>query len=163
MNRVKTKKVSQIKDHIFTSAESVDRTQTSSADALSVEPSVSGQTDGAAASLEVVLDIANANRIAGWGWNPAQPQQRLTLNIFFDDVQVATVTADSYRKDLKSAKKGDGHYGFEWSPDASLVPARGCLVTLRQVGYDAVLGAPKPILVSGSNASAGRAGISPEV
>ncbi len=135
----------------------VSKDVTSGGAAITQEPAstpllvpIAASNNGAAGLVvfphEVVLDVVAADRIAGWAWNPGQPEERLSFNIFFGDKQMATVVADRYREDLKVAEKGDGRHAFEWDPDPALVPDGGCLVSLRQLGTNAVLGTPKPLV-----------------
>ena len=121
--------------------------QISTAVAGAVAPQTNGESRPVVAPHEVVLDVVTAYRIAGWAWNPGQPDEKLAFNIFFGDTEVATVRADRYREDLKVANKGDGHHAFEWAPDPSLLPDGGCLVSLRQLDTNALLGTPKPLIL----------------
>ena len=151
MNRLKAKKTSKAKDDVVGSAVasegSIFQEQAAADATASVAPSIDEQAVVVVAPHEVVLDIAEVHRIAGWAWSPGQPQERLSLNIFFDETEVATVIADRYREDLKFAKKGDGRHAFEWSPDPSLVPVGGCLVSVRQFGTNALLSKPKALIL----------------
>ena len=112
-----------------------------------VAPQTNGESRPVVAPHEVVLDVVTAYRIAGWAWNPGRPDEKLAFNIFFGDTEVATVRADRYREDLRVANKGDGHHAFEWAPDPSLLPDGGCLVSLRQLDTNALLGTPKPLIL----------------
>lgn len=94
------------------------------------------------------LDFVSADRISGWVWNPANADERLAVNVFFDGVRVATVIADQYRKDLEKAGKNDGRYAFEWNPPRSLLPAGGCQVVVATAETKELIGGPTTMLGS---------------
>ncbi len=109
-------------------------------------PPVASTATGAPAPLKEAigsLEDATPNRIAGWVWNPAKPDEKSTVNIYFDGRLVATVVADKYRRDLEEAKVGDGRHAFEWSPPRSQLPANGCEVTALTTENRKLKNAPK--------------------
>src|ERR1700685_2686162 len=112
MSRMKAKKTSQTTDNIFGSQVFAEATAITDQPPAKESTSASTPANGleGPATCEVVLDIASAQRIAGWAWCSDRPQERLAIKIFFDETEVAAVNADRYRKDLKAAKKGDGRH-----------------------------------------------------
>jgi GT2 family glycosyltransferase len=150
MNRSKSKRLSKAKDDVGDALPSEDVILQ---DQVTTEAIAEGgrETDEEPVPIiaphEVVLDVADIHRIAGWAWNPGQPEERVRVNIFFDEKEVASILADRFRKDLKSANKGDGHHAFEWTPDPTLIPGGGCMVSLRQPGTNEPLCKPKGLIL----------------
>lgn len=74
------------------------------------------------AALEGSLESADCTSIKGWAWDNTSPTMRIKVNIYDvklpQPILLATITAQSYRVDLKDAGKGDGKYGF-----SALLPA----------------------------------------
>src|ERR1700733_7354821 len=103
---MKAKKTSQTTDNIFGSQVFAEAAPIAGQPSANESASARTPTNGVEGSTacEVVLDIASAQRIAGWAWCSERPQERLALKVFFDDTEVATVSADRYRKDLKAAR-----------------------------------------------------------
>ncbi len=66
------------------------------------------------------LDIMSHYRIAGWVWDPGNPDERIKVQLLVDDHLVADSTADVFRPDLKQNAIGDGSYGFEFTPPAAM-------------------------------------------
>jgi stalled ribosome alternative rescue factor ArfA len=60
-----------------------------------------------------VLDGANCGDIGGWAWDANDPNNSITVDIYSDNVLVATVVADIFRQDLLDANKGNGAHGFD--------------------------------------------------
>ena len=76
-------------------------------------PSKGGQESGRSAPrVEGHIDVVSDREIAGWAWMPSNPVQRLTAEIWIDDIAVARVRFDTYRHDLAAAGIGDGSYSF---------------------------------------------------
>jgi hypothetical protein len=74
-----------------------------------------------APNYEGVLDGANCGDIGGWAWDANDPNNSITVDIYSDNVLVATVVADIFRQDLLDANKGNGAHGFDLSTPASLM------------------------------------------
>lgn len=69
-------------------------------------------------SYEGNLELVGKESLVGWAWDSSRPDVPIKVEIFCDGITVATVTADQARKDLLSAKKGDGRHGFIYpTPD----------------------------------------------
>ena len=66
------------------------------------------------------FDAANCSSIAGWAWDPQQPNTPISVNIYADDNLVATVSADQFRQDLLDAGIGNGVHGFSLATPESL-------------------------------------------
>ena len=61
------------------------------------------------------LDRVGCERIEGWAWDPQQPETPIAVNLYDGETLLATVTADRYAEDLRSAlHKGDGKHGFHF-------------------------------------------------
>lgn len=52
------------------------------------------------------------SEVCGWVWDPSNPLKRLEVLIVEDKHVLARQVANGYRKDLESAKIGDGKYHF---------------------------------------------------
>lgn len=51
-------------------------------------------------------------KIEGWIFNPAQPGERVSFDVFLGDLLLASGVADQPRRDLVDAKIGDGSHAF---------------------------------------------------
>lgn len=49
------------------------------------------------------LDVADATRVAGWAYDPREPNAQLEVQLFIDEQFVATRRADEQREDLVQA------------------------------------------------------------
>ncbi|WP_211259973.1 Hint domain-containing protein, partial [Acetobacter orleanensis] len=67
----------------------------------------------AVTTAELYIDSVTRSRIAGWGWDPKQPDGKLRLKICAGGVVLCHAVADQYRGDLKATGKGNGFYAFE--------------------------------------------------
>ncbi len=93
------------------------------------------------------LDVVSCNQIAGWSWDPGEPNRPLKVAIYDVSAQgkeslITTVTAGTYRVDLKNALKGNGVHGFDIPTPAKLRDGRPH--TIRAYGIN-----PDPKLPSG--------------
>jgi hypothetical protein len=107
-------------------------------------------TDGGApepaAALEGHLDVADADQLAGWAWDPARPEVRLKIDLVDGDTKLQTVPADVFREDLVRNKKGDGKYGFSVPTPAALKDGKPHTVKAVFAGTSTQLnGSPKKI------------------
>jgi hypothetical protein len=66
------------------------------------------------------LDVVTGEQIAGWAWNPTQPDTPIKVDILDGDKNLTTVLADQPRDDLLKEKKGNGKHGFSIATPASL-------------------------------------------
>ena len=65
-----------------------------------------------AEAVQGFLDVCEDGQIAGWAWDPSDPERRLDVDIIVDDRLLARVKADKHRPDLEAAGIGDGAHGF---------------------------------------------------
>jgi hypothetical protein len=64
-------------------------------------------------------DTTDCKWIVGWVWDMNRPDRPLNVEILDGDVLLDTVTANSFRRDLLAAGKGNGKHGFRYLiPDA---------------------------------------------
>ena len=97
-------------------------------------------------ALEGQLDGATCRSIFGWAWDPGAPEQRLRLDVWMEERQVGTTTADRFRPDLEQAGKGGGRVAFEFLPGEDLHRRPPGEVKVTLVGDGEVLtGSPRPI------------------
>jgi hypothetical protein len=66
-------------------------------------------------------EIAGPRTVEGWVWDPAQPDTPLRVDIYLDDLMLASVLADRFRPDLLQAGKGNGGHGFVYPLPAHLL------------------------------------------
>ncbi|WP_029008359.1 hypothetical protein [Azospirillum halopraeferens] len=52
-------------------------------------------------------------RLAGWAFDPAQPDQRVVVDLLVDGRPLCSITADRFRPDLAENGIGDGAHSFE--------------------------------------------------
>jgi hypothetical protein len=111
-------------------------------------------TDGPAepqpsAAAEGHLDAANAQILAGWAWDPQQPDARLKIDLYDGGTKLQTVSADLLREDLRG-KKGDGRYGFSVPTPAALRDGKPHSITAVLAGTTTQLnGSPKTLTATG--------------
>src|SRR5208283_1113997 len=65
------------------------------------------------------LDTASCNLIAGWAWDPTQPDTAINVDIYDGSTKLATVAANTFRADLLAAGIGNGYYGYNYVPNFS--------------------------------------------
>jgi hypothetical protein len=112
-----------------------------------VEPTDVGPPD--AAGLEGHLDAANADILAGWAWDPRQPDTRLKIDLYDGGTKLQTVSADLLRDDLRG-KKGDGKYGFSVPTPATLKDGKPHSIKAVFAGTNTQLnGSPKTLTAKG--------------
>jgi hypothetical protein len=73
-----------------------------------------------ASAFEGFHDIANCDVIYGWAWDANQPNTVINVDIYSDNVLIATIPANIFRQDLVDAGKGNGFHGFSFTPPPSL-------------------------------------------
>ncbi|HKR89011.1 MAG TPA: CmcI family methyltransferase [Phenylobacterium sp.] len=99
------------------------------------------------------MDELEGRRIRGWAWRPARPAEPVTIEVWKDEILVASALADQHRGDLESAGKRDGACAFA----VSLTGVLGDVVvrTARKDGGSELPGgrltlAPTPLQVGAS-------------
>lgn len=63
-------------------------------------------------TIQGFVDEISQDRVAGWAWDPAQPNIAVILTITVDDHVVARVAANAFRTDLEAAGIGNGQHSF---------------------------------------------------
>jgi hypothetical protein len=71
-------------------------------------------TDSSTVPLQGHVDVVEENKVYGWAWNPANPLERLLIDVIDagEGTVVATGLADQTREDLVKSEIGDGFYAF---------------------------------------------------
>jgi hypothetical protein len=108
-------------------------------------PEIQGEeVKRAPAELEGRVDAVDNGRLFGWVWDAANPADRLAVQVMFDQVRIATVTADRPRIDLKRNGIGDGAYAFDIEiPEEALAELdRLAVKAIAPGGEEAVLRMP---------------------
>lgn len=90
--------------------------------------------------LKGYVDRADEKSIAGWAWDPEQPDRRIHLQICDGGDVICEVRADLMRADLARADIGDGRYGFaiQLPPNLLLSPVHLLHVRFKETGGDLV-------------------------
>jgi hypothetical protein len=60
------------------------------------------------------LGFVNFAQVAGWAWDPAQPDTPIGVDIYDNDSLLITVPADKFRNDLAKFA-GNGKHGFHYA------------------------------------------------
>ncbi|WEX90714.1 hypothetical protein PZN02_004273 [Sinorhizobium garamanticum] len=92
------------------------------------------------------VDAIDQGRVFGWAFDPATPNERLTIRVLLDGSVIAEAVADRNRPDLKRNGIGDGSHAFEIAlPEAAAVRAAELVVTaLDGRGTEQRLRVPRP-------------------
>jgi hypothetical protein len=93
------------------------------------------------------VDALDGNRLHGWLWDEARPEERLVVRLVLDGKAVAETVADQSRVDLRRNGIGDGRHAFSIELDDETVAARDRLVILGvspSTGMDLELRLPPP-------------------
>jgi hypothetical protein len=95
------------------------------AEAAAAKPPQPPRSPAPRPGIQALIDNATADRLYGWAWNPAEPEQRLTVELRLSDATVAATTADLARPDLADNGIGDGCHAFEFPLRPEWVERRG--------------------------------------
>lgn len=76
------------------------------------------------------VDALDGNRLHGWIWDEARPEERLKVKLTLDGRAAAEVVADQSRIDLRRNGIGDGRHAFSMELSDETVAARDRLVIL---------------------------------
>lgn len=116
--------------------------------------SVLRDADGTEMMPEVVparmngrIDALDGNRLHGWLWDEARPEERLKVRLMLGERVVAEVVADQSRIDLRRNGIGDGRHAFSMELDDATVAARDRLTVTGlspSTGSDIELRLPAP-------------------
>jgi O-antigen biosynthesis protein len=69
---------------------------------------------GRRSSLAGFVDVVNEQRIAGWVWDEARPESRLTVSIALAGEVIGKTEASLLRPDLVAFGIGDGRHAFDF-------------------------------------------------
>lgn len=96
------------------------------------------QCDGAAlpadGNLQGGIDEATPVRIAGWLFDPEDPDKRLQLTLSEGESKIADLTADQLRPDLLKRGKGDGRHAFAFPTPPQLKDGKPHQITITVQG-----------------------------
>ena len=84
-------------------------------------------TDITPARLNGRVDALDGNRLHGWIWDEARPDEAITVRVSLDGKVVAETKADQGRIDLRRNGIGDGKHAFSMELDDGLVADRARL------------------------------------
>ncbi|GEM_PF-4876873 len=101
-----------------------------------------------ASGPEGSLELADGKMIAGWVYDPARPNEPLTVDICDGTTVLTTVAAKEFRGDLKQTGKGDGkHFFMLQTPDAFKDgKAHWIRATVSEAHFE-LSGSPKSVVV----------------
>ncbi|WP_332684831.1 hypothetical protein [Bosea sp. (in: a-proteobacteria)] len=80
------------------------------------------------ARLNGRVDALDGNRLHGWIWDEARPEERLVVRLLRGGVPVQEAIADQSRIDLRRNGIGDGRHAFAMELDDRVAAARADLV-----------------------------------
>jgi hypothetical protein len=66
------------------------------------------------------LDRVDCDQVAGWAWDPQQPDTPIKVDLYDGAALLTTATANRLRRDLVLNQKGNGRHGFVFDTPASL-------------------------------------------
>ena len=94
--------------------------------------------------------------VGGWVADTADPSKRLDVTISVNNVAVARIKADLFRKDLAArASLGDGHHGFRHVFEPKLDPAGTYVVRVFFSDTNVLIAEGERLLAPGGNAADG--------
>ena len=100
-----------------------------------------------ASQFEGSLDKAGVVTLGGWAWDASRPSTAIKVDIYDGEKLLATVTAETFREDLRAARKGDGKHGFDYLLPQSLRDGQSHAISAKYSGTDSNLpGSPKTLL-----------------
>jgi hypothetical protein len=76
------------------------------------------------------VDALDGNRLHGWIWDEARPEERLTIQLRLDGQVITEAQADQSRVDLRRNGIGDGRHAFSMDLDDKTVAARDRLTII---------------------------------
>lgn len=115
------------------------------------EPLTVGDAQGDSAAskataIEGSLDLLTIGKVAGWAFNPASPEEPVTVEVLADGALVGHGVASNFRGDLKAAGIGNGKHGFEIELPSHLIDGLEHTIDVRVVATGSSLhGAPKTL------------------
>jgi hypothetical protein len=88
-----------------------------------------GKVDG-------VHGSADANAVAGWAWDPSQPDTPISVDIYDGDRLIATVVADKFTDALVKEGIGNGKHVFAYFYPPSMKDGKEHTFRVRVAGSD---------------------------
>ena len=77
------------------------------------------------------LEEVTHERVRGWAFDPARPQDAITLRVLVDGVTVGHTVANIHRGDLEAAGIGNGRHAFDLPASGFRPPVGPCLVRVQ--------------------------------
>ena len=100
---------------------------------------------------EGYVDGTDCNQIWGWAWDQNQPNTPINVDIYANNIFVATVPANQFRQDLLNAGKGNGSHAFTFVVPNSLKNGQAQNISVRFGGTNTQLSfSPRPITCKAS-------------
>ena len=100
---------------------------------------------------EGYLDGADCNQIWGWAWDQNRPNTPINVDIYANNIYVATVPANQFRQDLLNAGKGNGNHAFAFVVPTSLKNGQLQNISVKFGGTNTQLfWSPRPITCKAS-------------
>ncbi len=97
------------------------------------------------------FNTPDCNQIMGWVWDKNFPNTAMTVELYEGATVYATVLANLYRDDVKSAGYGTGNYGFSMAMPAALRDGNTHALSIRVKGSSYVLGASPRVITCAVN------------
>jgi hypothetical protein len=96
-------------------------------------------------AYEGYVDSVDCDAIMAWGWDMQRRNDPVKLDLYDGGALIASITAESFRRDLLSAGKGNGKHSVLWPIPVQLKDAKTHVITMRFAGTTLELGTPKAI------------------
>lgn len=80
------------------------------------------------------LEKMDCNGIAGWAWNPKQPDYVVRLDVYDGSKLLGTIRAGEHRNDLEKSGVGNGKHGFVFPVPPSLRDGKPHRIWVRHSG-----------------------------
>jgi hypothetical protein len=109
------------------------------------------------AELHGLVDNAAPDRLYGWAWNAAAPDERVAIEVRLGAATVFTTTADFARPDLARAGIGDGCHAFEIPLEPEWIRRRAELAVVARAADGTE--APVPVRIRRAAGEAAEAGM----
>ena len=105
------------------------------------------QSSSPVAQFEGSFDRLEVVSLGGWAWDGVRPNVAIKVEIYDGATLLATVTAEVFRADLKSAGKGDGKHSFNYVLPLTLRDGQSHTISVKYAGTASELpGSPKKLL-----------------
>jgi len=109
--------------------------------------SSAGSTQPASTRFEGSFDKLGVVSLGGWAWDAARPNVAIKVEIYDGVRPLATVTAEGFRADLKSAGKGSGKHAFDYLLPLTLRDGQSHTISVKYAGTPTELpGSPKTVV-----------------